>query len=410
MSEDSLVSDYRWLVSSEGDRYLARAARHEGSTLALAKILRRDLSARRGHLVLEQLELRQRAQAKFSAADQLFFTRQALEQATDEAIADYKAGRFEGGAPVADLCCGIGGDLMSLARRGPVVGVDADPVAVLLATENCDRLGLTQAEVEATDVEHCNLDPCHAWHIDPDRRPGGHRTTKLDYSSPNLETIQRLAESRSSFAVKLAPAATIPDDWAARAEVEWIGSGRECKQQVAWFGTLATRPRCRVTTVLSRHGRSQFSADSACLESAPIADSVMRYVYEPHAAMLAAGLGPAFGHDHDLFRVSRECGYLTGDHWVPDSILSAFEVVEALPFDQRRIKSALRNLDAGQVEVKARGDKYDSAGLQKALRGKGRVEAVVLVARREEKTLAIVATRTHGPDGAGTTNTQNHSV
>ena len=45
-----------------------------------------------------------------------FFTPVGWEQATDELIAAYKASRFPADGPVADLCCGIGGDLLVLAR------------------------------------------------------------------------------------------------------------------------------------------------------------------------------------------------------------------------------------------------------------------------------------------------------
>ena len=63
----------------------------------------------------------------------MFFTRLGLEQATDAWVARYKATRFPAGQLLADLCCGIGGDLMALSERGPTRGVDRDPVAAICA-------------------------------------------------------------------------------------------------------------------------------------------------------------------------------------------------------------------------------------------------------------------------------------
>ena len=103
------LRDYQWLVGDEAARLLKELAGSPGDTLALAARLRRQLSAERAHLVLEQLELRERGKRKFTAAARIFFTPRALEQATDQWVATYKAARFAGAGPTADFCCGLGG-------------------------------------------------------------------------------------------------------------------------------------------------------------------------------------------------------------------------------------------------------------------------------------------------------------
>ncbi|MFM9114750.1 MAG: hypothetical protein ACKOU6_01130, partial [Planctomycetota bacterium] len=116
--------DFDWLVGSEAQAWLQRVASDPTITPRLLQRLRRDLSTERARLVVEQVELRRRARDKFQLADHLFFTRRALEQATDDVLAQVKASRFPAGTLVVDVCCGIGGDLMALAERGPVRGVD----------------------------------------------------------------------------------------------------------------------------------------------------------------------------------------------------------------------------------------------------------------------------------------------
>ena len=130
--------DYRWLTTEAAAKWLDLAAVADEPTLKLAARLRKDLTAEQVHLVLEQVGLRRRAAEKFSLAGQMFFTAKGLEQATDEWLAAYKAKKFADGdgGVLADLCCGIGGDLVALAGRGPVVGVDRDPVAALFAEAN----------------------------------------------------------------------------------------------------------------------------------------------------------------------------------------------------------------------------------------------------------------------------------
>ena len=62
--------------------------------LRLVETIRAQVGGERARLVVEQLELRRRASAKFSSASRMFFTAKSLEQATDETVAAYKARRF----------------------------------------------------------------------------------------------------------------------------------------------------------------------------------------------------------------------------------------------------------------------------------------------------------------------------
>ena len=71
--------------------------------------------------VLTQAKLRKRAEAKFGEfAQRMFFTEDALEQASRLQVAALHANRFKqaGVTQVADLGCGIGAGGGCLARRG----------------------------------------------------------------------------------------------------------------------------------------------------------------------------------------------------------------------------------------------------------------------------------------------------
>lgn len=133
----------------------AEAAYDERAAIALATRLRRDHPADLVAAALTQVALRRRARTKFGAdADRMFFTRDGLEQATTAGVAAYRAGRIAavlgagGGSPdqaaaarVADLCCGIGGDLLALARAGlAVTGFDRDPLTAEIARANLATL------------------------------------------------------------------------------------------------------------------------------------------------------------------------------------------------------------------------------------------------------------------------------
>ena len=307
------VEDLRWLTSSAAEPWLAQAA-GPGELTRLTARLRRDLSPERTHLVLEQVALRKRARDKFSHANAMFFSPKGLEQATDELLAGYKALRFAAGTRIADLCVGIGGDLLALAARGAaVVGVEHDPGLAVLAEANLRAVGLdARASLLVEDALAQDLAQWDAWHVDPDRRPAGRRTTRVELHEPSAEALDRLLAQNSAAGIKLVPAAEPPDAWQQQAELEWISTRRQCRQLVAWFGALAVEPgRARATTV-DRDGQAR-SVVGTPGEWVPTAASVGRFVFEPDAAVLAAKLEAALAAELNLLALAPEIAYWTGD-------------------------------------------------------------------------------------------------
>ncbi len=386
-----MLDDYRWLVGDEGRAYLERAAAHEGPELGLAKALRRALPSNRARLLIEQTVLRRRAAAKFSRAACMFFTRSALEQATDEQIAAYKAQRYRGHSQVIDLCCGIGGDLHALTAVTSCLGVDRDPVAALLARANGGPLGQPTQIVQA-NADLWRLSAEEVWHLDPDRRAQGRRVTRIEQYQPGFDTIQHFVRSHPTGAVKLAPATELPSH-SGDVELEWIGSRGECRQQVAWWGALA-RSTGRTATVISRDGRtSQLSANGP---APPMRQTNCpgRFIYEPDPTVLAAHLEAELADRHGLAQFAATRGYLTGDSFVPHPLLTAFTVQEALPFDVKRVRALLRARGIAHLEIKCRGLALDPAELRRRLRSRnGSQHAVLIVAGRRGGTVAIVAQR-----------------
>jgi predicted RNA methylase len=396
------LDDYRWLTSEEGAEWIRRAGEEGGSELKRATRLRKSLPAERARLVLQQVELRGRAAAKFPQAQRMFFTPVGLEQATDAWVAACKAARFPTGEPVADLCCGIGGDLLALAARGPAMAIDRDPVTALLAAANAravvpEGVASSRATVVVADVAAFLPRSVAAWHLDPDRRPQGRRTTHVELHEPGLPVIEQLLEANDSASIKLAPAAEPPPAWSDRAELEWIGRDRQCRQLVAWFGRLARSPGKRRATILNEACETG-ALSTRTLVGVPdlriaTAAALRRYLYEPDAAVLAAGLSGALAAEHALEAIAPGIAYLTSDRAVVDSALAAFEVIETLPFDERRLKRLLRERGIGRLEIKKRGVDEDPQQLRRRLDLRGDAAAVLLLSPLGSNVVAILARR-----------------
>jgi hypothetical protein len=391
------VDDYRWLVSEAAAPWLAiaRAELAPGELAEVARVsrLRRELSPERAHLVVEQAELRRRAREKFSLADQMYFTRKGLEQATDEQVAAYKASRFPQGESIADLCCGIGGDLLAFASRAAATGIDRDAVMAILARANAAAHGHDEerCNVAAQDVSESGVGS-GCWHCDPDRRAGGRRTTRGELFEPPLDVIDRLLSHNNRAAIKLAPATETPSAWARAAELEWISSRGECRQQVAWFGALARQPGRRSATVISGSAeiRTVVGEPSDVL---PLATSVGKYTYEPDVAILAAKLVGELCRQHSLSAVSAGIAYLTSDERVSELSLATFEVMDVLPLDRKQLRAYCREHRLGRLEIKKRGVDVNPERLRKEIVADGDGEATMILTPVSGKTRALITRR-----------------
>ncbi len=416
------LADYEWLTGEEACGLLNELAEHAAPLHTAVARLRDRLSPQRTHLLVEQLELRRRAAAKFTGAQQMFFTRIGLEQATDECVAAYKASRIQraaGFTPAvfADLCCGIGGDLLALAGESTALGIDRDPIAAHFAAAN------TGAATRIGDVADVDLADFAAWHIDPARRPGtrhgsrgGRRTTSLAHCEPDLATIERLLAEVPHAAVKLAPATEVPATWAEHCELEWISRDRECRQQVAWHGHLAEFPGCRRATVLQDHspprsGEGPHKSPPRSGEgpgeglivlrtvlgqpniAIPTTDRVDRYVFDIDPAILAAGLKGALAAEHHLHALDGGPTYLTGRRSIDDAALACFEVAEVLPLQVRKLAPLLRERSIGRLEIKKRGVDVDPEKLRRDLKLRGDAAATLLITRVAARQTAILARR-----------------
>ena len=386
------IADFRWLVSANASPYLERAAAESGQLVRLAGSLRRELSAQRTHLVLEQVALRARGAEKFSRASQMFFAPTLLEQASEERIAFYKAQRFTPGSLVLDLCCGLGGDSIGIGSRGPVQGIDRDPLATLLAQANNAVYGNSEFTTRVANAAEVVDQYFGYWHLDPDRRPEGYRTTQVELFEPSVEVIEALRGRQPNGAIKLASATATPDSWQMESEREWIGSRRECRQQVAWLGSLASFPGMHRATVVESDGGAATMAGQPS-SSMAIAGSIGRFLFEPHPAVLAAQLAANLAAQHNLGFLAERIAYLTGDQPLEHPLLSCFEVVEVLPFDLRQLRAALTARNIGRLEIKARGVDVDPISLRKKLRPRGEEELTLLIAGPQTNVRAVLAKR-----------------
>jgi hypothetical protein len=386
------IDDYHWLVGPEAERWLTDCACSAEPSHSLQVRLRKVFSAERARLVVQQVVLRQKAVEKFGEqADRMFFTDVALQQATDQKIAAYKASRFLDENSLVDYCCGIGGDLIAMAGRAPTTGWDRAPEMVLFAQANLRAWNRdTNVQVCIGSVEDHPPTAGDYWHLDPDRRVEGRRSTQIQWHSPDEDTIRNWLATAPHGAIKLAPATQLAPEWQARAELEWITRDRQCRQLVAWFGNLSQAISLRRATVVGSTV-SSFVGDSHC--KASIAEEISNYVFDTDPAIRAAGLTGAFANSLGCTALATGEAYLTADEPIEHPLLSRFRVIDVLPLRISELAKHVRSLGIRELEIKTRAVAVRPEELRKKLKLTGSASATLLLTRQGKREIAILAER-----------------
>jgi hypothetical protein len=372
------------LLSPEGRALLAElpaGALGPGEALRLGTRLRDRHPAELVAAAIAQHELRTRAAGKFAAAGRMWFTREGLEQASAEPLARHRANRYAGFGWVADLCCGIGGDLCALAPGRDALAVDLVPVHLLMARENARLQGAGELAAVAADVRDLRLPRSIAVFIDPARRAGGRRLAAGE-SRPPLDWCLQLAGRVAGVGIKTAPGQSLdllPAGW----EVELLADRRELKEAVLWSPELATAGR-RATVFPGPATLAQEPGPP--LDCAPPGG----YLLDPNPAVTRAGLVEELGRDLGAWKLDPRIAFLSADRPLRSPFGRLLRVDASLPWNLKRLRGVLRERGVGAVEVRKRGSAVDVDDLTTRLRLRGDARAVVVLTRVADRPWALV--------------------
>ena len=390
------VSRFEALLAPDGQELLARLRREDaraaaprpgtgpepGTRLRLGTELRAAYPVELVVDALAQHELRLRARAKFGRALDMFFTRPGLEQASAEVIARHRNARYAGAALVADLCCGIGGDLVALAEGRAVLAVDRDPLHLRMARANAAVYEVAAGVTAAlADVREAALRGVNGVFIDPSRRAGGRRLRAGD-SEPPLEWCLGLARSVARVGIKAAPGLprdAVPPGW----ELEFIAVGRDLKEAVAWSPALATAAT-RATVLPGGHTLTPGAGGTVPVRPPG------GFLLDPSPAVTRAGLVADLARLAGAWKIDEKIAFLSADTPVSTPFARTLRVIDSAPWDQRRLPARLRALDIGAADIRRRGLAGDVAALHRQHRLSGSRQATVVMTRVADRPWGLV--------------------
>jgi len=380
------------LMSPEGERLLRTIQERDpqpATVLSIASRLRKEFDLDLVAAALTIHELRIKAVSKFSRADRMWFTRAGLEQATSESIARYRARRFAGLRVVADLCCGIGGDLIALADRpdpSPILAVDRDPVQLAMALENAGvyavsgditPLGADVREVDVADVDGVFIDPAR-------RTERGRFATGS--SEPPLEWCVGLNERVPAVGIKAAPGIPldlIPGDWG----IEMIALGADLKEAVLWSPAMAlAKARATVIRDDGVHTLEPLPGGPLPTRTPEPGDALL----DPNPAITRAGLVEDLARSIGAARIDDRIAFLVSGSSQLTPFARVLRVVASELWNEKALRTRLRKLDAGPIDIRRRGLAGDVDAITKRLRTNGDRHFTIAMTRMNDRPWAVI--------------------
>jgi SAM-dependent methyltransferase len=353
------------------------------TALPVSVRLRAEYPAELVRDALAQHQLRMRAEPKFSRAGDMFFTRAGLEQASAEVVARHRARRYLDAGRVADLCCGIGGDLVALAASHRVVAVDHDPLHLRMARANAEAYGVAgRVTTMLADARDAGLTGVQAVFIDPARRTGQRRLRAGD-SQPPLGWCLRLADRVGRVGIKAAPGLpheVVPPGW----ELEFVSVGRELKEAVAWSPAQATAAR-RATILPAGDTLVQVPGGEPADVRPP-----GEFLLDPNPAVTRAGLVRELARMLGAWQIDEQIAFLSADSAPRTPFARVLRVIDSAPWQQKRLPARLRALDIGAVDIRRRGLAGDVERLHRQLRLSGSLRATLVMTRVNDRPWALV--------------------
>lgn len=338
-------------------------------------------------------ELRRHARTKFARADNMFFTRAGLEQSTSERIAGWRAQRYTSLSVVADLCCGIGGDLVALAQLPDItrlIAVDLDPDHLAMAMTNA-RLHAPELAIEGRleDVRAVDLTGIEGIFIDPARRNQSGRFVG-GASEPPLEWALDLAQRVPAVGIKTAPGIPhelVPDGW----ELETIALGHDLKEAALWSPAIAIAERR--ATIVTEHGIDsirQDRDDDAPLPASIVAPVAGMWLHDPNPAVTRAGLVQNLAAMIGAAQIDEQIAFLVTGNPADSPFARSLPIIASEPWNEKHLRQTLRELDAGSIDIRRRGLAGDVDAIGRRLRRKGSRPVMLAMTRHQDKPWAIV--------------------
>ena len=360
--------------------------------------------------VITLVLLRKKAETKFSKAQYMYFTREGLEQATNEKLSDYLVDQLNLRtriSTVIDIGCGIGGNLLSFAKKFNVVAIDNDPIHLMFAKENASVYGVDKKinfiheEAENFLESHQSPDDSMVFFLDPQRmREGKTKTRSLFNTSPKIDKLlPQIFKVSNKLFIKISPAFDYEEIkmLSDSPEIEVVSEDNVNKLAILWFKELKKTER-RATCIIEEQVFSFRSDDTEDVRKAPMIENLKTgdYIFEPNIAIIKAHLMNTVALEFQMYRLNEKIGFLANNK-LPDikvqKLFRIFKIIEIFS-SLRNLKKRMNELSIKRADITTRGFFIKPDDIRKKLKLKEGGEHVIISTRlKKEESIHILTTK-----------------
>ena len=300
----------------------------------------------------------------------------SLEQCSSEQTARYKQHLVERLLPekrlkMVDLTGGFGIDFSFLAKLFDESDyVERDEHLCEIARHNLPLLGLPKAKVHNKSCEDFidEMEDFCIIYLDPSRRNAdGRKVFALSDCSPSIEALQDKLLGHAPIAiVKLSPMLDIQDTLRRMhhvGEVHVVSAGGECKEVLLVLSRQRndTKYICsNITTQVQTFCTENRDAEPV------IAALPERFLYEPNASILKAGVQNALCQKYCVGKLHPFSHLFTSSHFIEDFPGRTFLIEDYCSFAKKDLKRLLAGV--GQCNLTIRNFPSSVAELRKRLK------------------------------------------
>ena len=319
------------------------------------------------HFCLQQIEGRQIADRKLPLWSEIegiiYPSKLSLEQCSSEQTAQYKQHLVERLLPanrqrMVDLTGGFGIDFSFLATLfKEAYYVEKNENLCEIARHNFALLGLTNAHVHNKCCENFidEMGDFCLIYLDPSRRDAnGRKVAALNDCSPNIELLQdKLLNHAPIVIIKLSPMLDIQD--ALRrlpkvGEVHVVSVCGECKEVLLVLRRERKDDLCFYCVNIAAQTQT-FCTKTRDAEP-EIAPMPERYLYEPNASILKAGVQNVLCRTYDVRKLHPFSHLFVSSHFIEDFPGRTFVIDDYCGFGKKELKKLLKDISQCNLTVR----------------------------------------------------------
>jgi len=333
--------------------------------------------------LLNLIDLQQKAFSKIPFSKKWFFSNKNMQQASHYKIAIYHSKIFQRFNTIADLCSGIGSDLLYLSKnKSKCYAIDYDELILEMCKFNMslfERANIFYKNMLAENF----VDEVEAIFLDPDRRQSNRRLIRFEDLSPNFQSIKNLFEKYDNVAIKLSPLFDFESSLYKDFSFDFVSLNGELKECLLKTGCLRGKNKAVLlsTNIILEQENHQ---------ETDIKD-INYWLLEPDPAIIRSHLVNDLAYTLKVNRVDYNISLLTSRTRPDNRYGKIYEVIDTFDYNLKSLNSYLIKKNIGIIDIKTKGFSESIENFRKKLTLKGNEKGLIFIIRKSKKHICIVA-------------------